>query len=200
MAQNNHKTKHKPTNKHDTGGGMRIVSILLAVLTFLTLTYVFVAEENASNVADKTHAEPIFVAPAFLSDKLLVVEQIWPQIKAERNKKKQPPPEKPTSPLSQKSVLSIGDNKYALYGIFNANQTPSKVDAANNHNNLANEATFILIKALANKNAAQAPPMLKVMLGQTLENDIVLVSVSSNSIRFMQHNEVIDIKLFEPQN
>jgi hypothetical protein len=178
---------------------MRIVSILLAVLTFLALTYVFVAEENASSVAEKTHAEPTFIPPAYLSDKLLAVEQIWSKLKAERNKKTQPASEKLASSLSHASILSFGDNKYALYGIFNANQTANKADAVKGYNNVTNEPTFILIKALPKKNAAEVPPMLKIMLGQTLENDIVLVSVSSNSIRFMQHNEVIDINLFEPQ-
>jgi hypothetical protein len=177
---------------------MRIVSILLAVLTFSALTYVFVAEENASNVAEKTHTEPTFVPPVYLGDKLLAVEQIWSKLKAERNKKTQPT-EKPASSLSHASILSIGDNKYALYGIFNANKTANKADAVKGHNNVTNEPTFILIKALPKRNAAEVPPMLKIMLGQTLENDIVLVSVSSNSIRFMQHNEVIDINLFEPQ-
>jgi hypothetical protein len=171
---------------------MRAIALCISTLTFLWLIYDFVLSQKHNKVILYKASEPQLVEPAHISTSLLAVEQRWQQLKTERTKPKEPLPKVQDTLLKNKEVLSLGGNKYALYGIFNGGiEHDSKKQGQ--HSNQA----FILIKAITAKNLASSGLIDKVTIGQVLSQGITLYAVTSNSISFKNNDELITFKLFE---
>jgi len=171
---------------------MRLIAIIVSVVTLVSLVYSFVLEHQGQQRVEQVINSPVLVTPAYISDTPLQVEQVWQQLKDERLKAKEPAEKETVDPIENKDVLTIGDNKYALYGIFNG-QNKANVE---NHNKPGNKA-FILIKTIEKNDKSTKALMQKVMLGETLSEGITLAAVTSNSISFKQDDELIEFKLFE---
>jgi hypothetical protein len=170
---------------------MRFVSILLSIVTLMYLGYLFVNDEKSDRIETYTAKNPKLVIPAYISDTKLEVEKVWQQLKADRIKSKQPVKDNIDETPKNKDVLTLGENQYALYGIFNASKNDAKEHSRNT------SKAFILIKALAQKEKSAEALLLKVMQGDELSKGVTLVSVTSNSISFKQDDELIEFKLFE---
>lgn len=178
---------------------MKVIAIFLSVLMLIYLTYTFVVEDKSSQKSEQVLKTSRLVEPAYISDARLEVEQVWQQLKADRIKAKQPIEDKVDNELKSKDLLTVGDNQYTLYGIFNANKDTSALNNNGKPNNLPSQA-FILIKALNikdNKNKPEEAQMLKVVQGEELSKGIVLFAVTSNSISFKQAGELIEFQLFD---
>ncbi|MCP4990440.1 MAG: hypothetical protein GY928_31705 [Colwellia sp.] len=175
---------------------MRLISILLSVVTLVYLSLLFVNQDSSDSIETYTANSPILVIPAYISDAPLEVEKVWQQLKAERIKAKQPVKDTTDKTPKNKDVLTLGENKYALYGIFNANEKSDKEQSRKGLSESSRKA-FILIKALSTKGKAVEALMLKVVQGGELSKGVTLVAVTSNSISFNQDGELIEFKLFE---
>lgn len=171
---------------------MRLAATCLSVITALYLIYAFITEQQGSQDSVQVVTSPKQVVPAYISDTPLLVEQVWQKLKADRIKAAQPIQKADNDVLKGKDVISIGDNKFALYGIFN---TSSKANKAK-HDSRNNQA-FILIKGLTKKQQSSEVGMKKVNQGEEISQGVFLVSVTSNSISFKQANDLIEFKLFE---
>jgi hypothetical protein len=178
---------------------MRLVSILLSAITLMYLGILFVNEEKSDRIEAYTANTPKLVIPAYTSDTQLEVEKVWQQLKADRIKAKQPNKGATDKMPKNKDVLTLGENQYALYGIFNAGKKEAIEHDSTEHNG-SNSQSFILIKALDKKEKSADTLMLKVIQGDELSKGITLVAVTSNSISFKQDNELIEFKLFEVKN
>ena len=178
---------------------MKFVTICLSVVTLMYLSYMFVIEDKSSQNTDKTLSQSHLIAPAHISDTPLEVEKVWHQLKADRVKAKQPVEDAVDDALKNKDVLTVGDNTYALYGIFNVSKDTDAIKISGKSNDLPSKA-FILIKALSKKSKkdkSQKVQMLKVMQGEELSKGITLIAVTSNSISFQSADELIEFKLFD---
>lgn len=171
---------------------MRVIAIFMSVLTLSYLLYSFIIDQQASQVAQHSLGSPKWVVPANISSIPLKVETVWQQLKADRIKAKQPIEKVKQDSLQKKDILTIGENKYALYGIFNGRN-----ETGNNKQNEPLNQAFILIKALENKDKSTDISMLKVLEGDELSEGISLISVTTNSISFKQDDQLIEFKLFE---
>jgi len=182
---------------------MKLVAIFMSAVTLVYLVYSFILEQQFDHIVEKTTSSPTLVTPAYISNTPLTVERVWQELKAERIKAKQPVEKNKNNSLKNKDVLTIGENKYVLYGIFNAkfnaNKQHENTNIKNNSENLDehSEQPFILIKNLVKKNDSEKAFMLKVIQGEELSKGVVLSKVSSNSISFKQNNELIEFKLFD---
>ena len=175
---------------------MRIIAVLLSVVMLITLTYLFFIEEKTGQNTEKTSRVTELIIPAYISDTPLEVERVWQQLKADRIKAKQLVEDKTDKTLKNKDVLTLGENKYALYGIFNVHKKGA-IEHDNTGHGGSSGQPFILIKALAKKEKSVEALMLKVMQGDELSKGVILVAVTSNSISFKQDDELIEFKLFE---
>ena len=180
---------------------MRVIAIFLAVVTLIYLSYSFITEQESNKTTENALSSPTLITPAYISETPLTVEQVWQELKAERIKAKQPVEKKEDNSLKNKDVLTIGENKYALYGIFNANKQHENksVNVKDKSKELIErpEKPFILIKSLIKKGNSEEALMLKVFPGEELSKGVTLAVVTSNSISFKQNNELIEFKLFE---
>jgi hypothetical protein len=169
----------------------------------VTLTYLFFIEEKTGKNTGKIVKVTELVIPAYISDTPLEVELVWQQLKADRIKAKQPVEYEADKTINNKDVLTLGDNKYALFGIFNASKHTNESTIAIKNSGMTNDVqskAFILIKALNKKDKSHEAQMFKVMQGEQLSDGITLLTVTSNSIMFRQGTELIEFKLFEPKS
>lgn len=169
---------------------MKLVAIAASVLTLIYLSYSFLAAKQVSQSNHSVVKTLKSVTPAYISDSHLLVEQVWLQLKAERIKAKQTVDKKDSKATKDKDVLTIGDDKYALYGIFNSHKE---------HDSHSGQA-FILIKALRQKGKSEESFMLKIKQGEELSSGVTLVAIDTNSISFQLDDELIEFKLFEAKN
>ncbi len=175
---------------------MKLVATFLSMLTLVYLTFTFVVDQQASHTTDQKSKSPVLVLPAYTSDTPLVVETIWQQLKADRLKAKQPGTRKIDEALKNRDVLTIGESKYALYGIFNVHKQGVIEQGKKEIDGHASKA-FILIKPLVKKGKSADVVMLKVMQGEDVSEGVTLVTVTSNSISFKHDDELTEFKLFE---
>jgi|GEM_PF-4365564 len=171
---------------------MRLIAIFISVITALYLAYAFIVAQQARQVTAQVITAPKQVIPAYISNTPLLVEQVWQQLKTDRIKVKQPVEKVEKNALKEKDVFSIGNNNYALYGIFNAKRENDSVE----HGSHANHA-FILIKGLSKEGKLTGTGLQKIMQGSELSQGVFLVAVTSNSISFKQADELIKFKLFD---
>lgn len=179
---------------------MKFVTIGFSVLTLMYLSYMFIIEDKPNQDAGKTLSQSNLITPAYISDTPLEVEKVWHQLKADRAQAKQPVGDVVDNALKNKDILTVGDNTYALYGIFNASKGSSEDTSAIKNSVKSNDLpskAFILIKALSKKDKSQKVQMLKVMQGEELSKGITLIAVTSNSISFQKADELVEFKLFD---
>jgi hypothetical protein len=173
---------------------MRLIAIIVSAVTLVYLVYSFVIEHQEQQRTEQAIKSPVLVIPAYISDTPLLVEQVWQDLKDERRKAKAPIEKEFTDPLNNKDILTIGDNKYALYGIFNGQN-----DANSKNRTEPGIQAFILIKTIDKNDKSTKALMQKVILGEKLSKGITLAAVTSNSISFKQDDKLIEFKLFEAQ-
>lgn len=178
---------------------MRAIAVFLSVVTLIYLTYSFIIGQKANKITEKALNSPKLVVPAYISDTPLMVEEIWQQLKAERIKAKQPVDKVDSSSLKNKDVLTIGKNKYVLYGIFNANKQNKSANVKENSKKMdvSLGQPFILIKSLVKKGNSEESIMLKVIQGDEISKGVTLTIVTSNSISFKKNDKLVEFKLFE---
>lgn len=158
---------------------MKIVSILLSMLVFITLSVNFINTDNKNTVGKVETNNQGFNQPVRLDDALLEVEKKWEELKAKRNVKTNKTA-KVETPVNTKNILAIGDEEYVLYGIFSESTAP-----------------FILLKG---KDKSKENAFMKLTLGETLGENFILAEIYHNMIVFTQGDERIEFKLFERKN
>jgi hypothetical protein len=177
---------------------MRLIAILLSVMMLVSLTYTFISQDSLSQLSEQSSNSSKLIIPAYISDTPLEVEKVWQQLKADRIKAELPTKDKMDSVPINEDVLTVGDNRYVLYGIFNAGN-----ESHATNNGVASSETssnaFILIKTLKSESnkKKESSQMRKVVQGEVLSKDVILFSVTSNSISFKQNDELIKFNLFE---
>jgi hypothetical protein len=174
---------------------MNKYAFLLSAITLIYLSYTLIVETKSNELIKPPQKIFRLVIPAYISDTPLEAELKWKQLKSDRNKVQKPAGNPEGHVLKGKDVLTIGDNKYALYGIFNSSD--GEAEKGDDKFIELTAQTFILIKKLSKKNNVAGSTMLKIMQGETLSEGIVLVEVTSNSIKFKHDDNFIEIKLFD---
>jgi len=154
---------------------MKLLSILLSIALCAYLALDFVQHAGSQAQINSNLQKITAKAPARVSEKLLVSEEIWQAAKTKRLEEQKKPTAIKVKPRNQQ-VLTIGDQEYILYGIFNDPSSP-----------------FILLKD-------EAGQMLKLTKGDKLAEDATLVSLHSNKITFDKNNQAVEFKLFERKN
>lgn len=176
---------------------MKVIAISASIITLLYLIYAFISQTSEIQLTENNIAELRSVTPVLTGETRLEVEKAWRQLKEERNKPKKPVVKKEKKkPVINKDIFSIGDKKYVLFGIFNADITkaPKKTKRIKPDNQ-----AFILIKSYDDKKQTKAPKseLLKIIQGNELSPGIKLVALSSDSISFKHEDDIIKVKLFE---
>jgi len=160
-------------------------------LSLLTLTYLvfsFVEQLQAGELSSQGLTFSKLKVAASIQSDLLPVEIAWHKIKVDSIKAKLPIDKTADLLKSNNDILTFGEKKYILYGIFNSNHSSE------------NNSTFILIKRLNNQTAQEVnnqTSLLNIKQGAELSPGVVLKKVSSNTITFEHNNKVIEFKLFE---
>jgi hypothetical protein len=126
---------------------MKFIAAFLSIATLGYLTFTFIIDQQASQVTEQAFKAPKLVLPASINDSPLAVETIWQQLKTDRLKAIEPTAEKADEALKNRDVLTIGERKYALYGIFNANKQGVIEQGKKEIDGYASKA-FILMKPL----------------------------------------------------
>lgn len=173
---------------------MKIIAIGMSLVIFIYLSMAFFTQQS-----DHQHSKALFVVPkamkpAYIGDAPLKVEQEWQKLKVEQLI---PKDNSKVSTDVNKDILSIGEQEYVLYGVFNAaNSNELKRLVKNQPKGRIENDAFILIKALNTPKNIEAK-MLKVIEGEELSKGVTLAIVTSNSISFKQDDELVEFKLFK---
>ena len=149
---------------------MKLLAIIISCIVFISLV-IDVADFNEEKTNKPNRlTNTAFVNPAKLENSQLEVEKHWRKLKALRNIKVV---DTNVTHDKAQNILSIGNEKFTLYGIFSESETP-----------------FILLKGIDNKS-------VKLSKGDTLNEQYTLTEVKHNTIAFNHENERIEFKLFK---
>ena len=177
---------------------MKIISTVLSIATLAYLISAYLSQQGGSQYTDKLIATPQHVTPVLINNTPLEVERIWGNLITERQNEAQKSSDKEQyEPIEKKDTLSIGDQRYVLYGIFNARM--SNKEQKGEISESLKENSFILIRALNNAEDNQGQ-MLKISIGQDISPGISLVKISTNSFSFQEGSNITQFKLFEAKN
>lgn len=172
---------------------MNRLTLGLSLLTLIYFVLSFVEQLQAGELSSQGLTFSKLKVPASIQSDLLPVEIAWHKIKSDSIKAKLPIDKTAGLLKSNNDILTFGEKKYILYGIFNSSHSVNNSD----------RSAFILIKKL-NSQTAQGEnnkaSLLNIKQGGELSPGVVLKKVSSNSITFEHNNKVIEFKLFENNN
>jgi len=168
---------------------MKIIALILSTLTMSYLTVDYFIEQQSANQKIQSDVVVKSVIPMSIAKEQLAVEKSWFKLKLDRAKPVAPAVVKKPKKNDKKDILALGNDKYFLYGIFNAQSEKSKA--------------FILVKSLesnSSESTSEKTGLLKVMQGTELSAGIILKSVTTNTISFLRNGELIEFKLFEAKS
>lgn len=151
---------------------MKLFPFLFSLLLLGYLVTDFVGQSNAANETSVSNATSSISIPKRFNDELLDIEKVWRTLKAEQNQPKSTETVEKDKPKNQ-HMLTLGEQEYALLGIFNDPQAP-----------------FVLLKDATGN-------MIKLRKGDKLDENAELVAMQSDKIIFKQDNQSIEFKLFE---
>lgn len=151
---------------------MRMIALVLSLLVLLFLGSEFLANNNDGSIRESSIKMNDFDSPPVLSAEVLPVETHWLSLKNERTNALKQVGQSQTQDTS-KALLSIGDQRYRLYGIFNERGIP-----------------FVLLKG-------DDTEFIKLKQGDVLNTNATLVEIDVDRIVFTTNDERIEYKLFE---